>query len=329
VSTASARSSQARNTALAAIELSIPRRHPDPVQRWLRTACNPWLVAEARPQMGFKSNPLPLLDDDPSVAAGTSYVRARRTSEFRHPGVRRRERTRRHTLGGRRARVRCRSRPTAGLDETTGRPLALSEGSGSSRWQQRRTAAAKVPVMRTKGTVRTHTPDTAPDGAFDWMGMAHMLGQPGARRELVDLGGRVPALDPDDVLVFGYSQQRATVAERETIARRGIRAVDQDTVARIPGGAAASALAWAMERGDAFLLHLDVDSIDFADLPLAENTDRNVGLSFEAVANALDTLMSGHLGAVTVTEANPHHGEPDGATLRRFLDRFAAAFARR
>jgi arginase family enzyme len=84
--------------------------------------------------------------------------------------------------------------------------------------------------------------------------------------------------------------------------------------------------AWAEERG-AFLVHFDTDSIDMTDLPLAENTDRNVGLSFEAVANALDVLLaSPQLGALTITEINPHHGEPDGATLRTFLDRFVMAF---
>ena len=169
-----------------------------------------------------------------------------------------------------------------------------------------------------------NTPDTAPDGAFDWMGMAHLLGQPGARRELLDLG----ALAPENVLVLGYSAPRTTRAERETIAQRGIRVVDQEAVAADPAGAATAALAWARERGGPFLVHFDTDSIDFADLPLAENTDRNVGLSFDDVADALDALLRGEVGALTVTEINPHHGEPDGATLRRFLDRFVPALAR-
>jgi len=191
-------------------------------------------------------------------------------------------------------------------------------------WQRHRTATS---LLYLDPHPDLNTPDTAPDGAFDWMGMAHMLGEPGARRELVDLGGRTPALSPEDVLIFGYSPPRATSAEHATIARHGLRVIEQDAVDRDPGAAAASALTWASERGGPFLLHLDVDSIDFADLPLAENTDRNVGLTFETVASALDTLMTGELGAVTITELNPHHGEPGGATLTRFIDRFVAAFA--
>jgi arginase len=170
-----------------------------------------------------------------------------------------------------------------------------------------------------------NTPDSVPDGAFDWMGIAHLLGGAGARTELVDLGGRVPALTGGDVLMFGYSEPRTTAQERDAIARHGIRVIAQGEVAADPGGAARQALDWAP---GSFLVHLDTDSVDFAELPLAENTDRNVGLSFAAVATALDVLLADpRLGALTITELNPHHGEPDGATLRRFLDRLVPALA--
>jgi arginase len=172
-----------------------------------------------------------------------------------------------------------------------------------------------------------NTPETAPDGAFDWMGMAHMLGVPGADPELVELAGDAPALEPGDVLLFGYSAGRATIGERDAIVDLNIRAIDQVVVASDQSGAARLALDWA-ERRPTFLLHFDTDSIDFADLPLAENTDRNVGLSLEDVAEALEELLaSPRLGALTITEINPHHGEPDGATLRAFLDRLVPALA--
>ena len=170
-----------------------------------------------------------------------------------------------------------------------------------------------------------NTPATAPDGAFDWMGVAHLLAEPGTRAELVELGGRVPALTPDDVLLFGRSAARSTAGERAAIARLGMRVIEQEDVARDPVAAAARALEWL--RGP-FLVHLDVDSIDFADLPLAENTDRNIGLSFDALAQALDALLGdARLGCLTITELNPHHGEPEGATLRPFIDRLARALA--
>lgn len=172
-----------------------------------------------------------------------------------------------------------------------------------------------------------NTPDAVPDGAFDWMGMAHLLCEPGARQELVDLGGRVPALASGDVLVFGYAPETATAAETEAVARRGLAVIESSELAGDPGAAAGRALEWVADRGP-FLAHLDADSIDFADLPLAENTDRNVRPSFETVATALDLLLaSPGLGALTVTEVNPHHGEPGGATLRRFLERLVGSLA--
>jgi arginase len=76
-------------------------------------------------------------------------------------------------------------------------------------------------------------------------------------------------------------------------------------------------------------VHLDVDVIDFADLPLAEDTTRNAGLPFETVMRTLDTLLAGNgLAALTISELNPHHGAPDGATVRTFADRLVASFAR-
>ena len=172
-----------------------------------------------------------------------------------------------------------------------------------------------------------NTPESAPDGAFDWMGVAHLLAEPGARAELVELGGRVPALDGRDVLVLGYSEGRTTAGERDAIARHGVHVIDELDVARDPRGAATRARQWAEERGQ-FVVHFDADSIDFGDLPLAENTDRNVGLSFDQVASALAVLLaSDHLGALTVTEINPYHGEPEAKTLHTFLDRFVPAVA--
>ena len=79
-----------------------------------------------------------------------------------------------------------------------------------------------------------NTPAAVPDGAFDWMGMAHLLGEPGARDELVHLDGSGPALASGDVLLFGYDAERATPHERAAIARRGLVTVEQAVVAAIP-----------------------------------------------------------------------------------------------
>jgi arginase family enzyme len=74
------------------------------------------------------------------------------------------------------------------------------------------------------------------------------------------------------------------------------------------------------------LLHFDVDTVDFTDLPLSENTGRNEGLSFDAAMRARAVLLgSERLAAVTITEFNADHGEQDGSTAEALADGLARA----
>jgi arginase len=170
-----------------------------------------------------------------------------------------------------------------------------------------------------------NTPESVVDGALDWMGVAHLLGIPGALPELAGLGPRSPLLDVGELVLLANSG-RTTEHERRVIAERQIANVPGDRVAADPAAAAAEAL--ALVGGNPFLVHLDTDVIDFADLPLAENTARNVGLPFERVMLALDGLLaSDGFAALTISELNPHHGEPDGSTVRTFVSRLTASLA--
>jgi arginase len=172
-----------------------------------------------------------------------------------------------------------------------------------------------------------NTPKSVSAGALDWMGVAHMLAVPGAEPTLAGLGGAEPLLGPRDVVLFGYSHDRATAGERRLVAELGIEAIPQAEVAADPLAAADRALRLTAGRGPV-LVHFDTDSVDFAELPLAEDTARNVGLSFDAVAGALERILAGvELGALTITELNPHHWEPDGTTIDRLLDRLVPALA--
>ena len=75
-------------------------------------------------------------------------------------------------------------------------------------------------------------------------------------------------------------------------------------------------------------MHLDLDVLDFADMPLAENTRRNVGLRFEQLMAALRPFLAApNWAALSVTELNPDHGECDGSTLRAFARALAGALA--
>ena len=174
-----------------------------------------------------------------------------------------------------------------------------------------------------------NVPAAVPEGALDWMGMAHMLAEDGAVDELVAAGPRTPLLDPADVLLFAWGPEQATAYEREAITRRGLSSIPVDEVAADPEGAAARACALIEDRCDRLLVHFDVDVIDFTDVPLSENTGRNQGLTFDHALRALDGLLaSPRLAGLTITELNPDHTESGADTLERFASAVARSLAR-
>jgi arginase len=173
-----------------------------------------------------------------------------------------------------------------------------------------------------------NTPQSEPDGALDWMGVAHMLGEPDTVQELVELGPRTPLLAPKRLILFGHDPDHSTPWERERIAHHGLNQIRVDEIAGNPADSARRALELATADADRYLVHFDVDSVDFVDLPLSENVGRNYGLAFETAMDALDVLLADQrLLALTVSELNPHHGAEDGSTIRTFAERLAFAVA--
>ena len=174
-----------------------------------------------------------------------------------------------------------------------------------------------------------NVPDSVGEGALDWMGVAHMLGTEGATEPLSRFGPRFPLLTDGDVFLFSYGPEQATVREHEEIDRRGLKGIPVREVAADPEGAATRALAEMETHFDRLLVHFDVDTVDFTDLPLSENTGRNEGLPFEAAIRALGTLLeSERLGALTVTEFNPDHGEEVGSTAEALAYGLTRALSR-
>jgi arginase len=171
-----------------------------------------------------------------------------------------------------------------------------------------------------------NTPESTQDGALDWMGVAHMLGVEGTVPELAALGPRVPMLRPEQVLFF--ANDNVEPFERQVIEELGIAEVRLAEVAADPSSAAeAVATGWARQF-ERLLVHLDLDVLDFVDLPLAENNRRNVGLRFDQLMAALRPLLCApNWSVLTVCELNPDHGESDGSTLRTFAGALADALA--
>jgi arginase len=166
-----------------------------------------------------------------------------------------------------------------------------------------------------------NTPASVHEGALDWMGMAHALGVDGAEPELAGIGPRRPLLDDRQVLFLSYGPDQATPFELDQMERRGLARVSVDEVAADPEGAARRVIEEFGARFARLLVHFDVDTVDFNDAPLSENTGRGEGLPLDTAMRALRVLAgSENLAALTVTELNPLHGDEEGRAIGRLVD---------
>jgi arginase len=162
-----------------------------------------------------------------------------------------------------------------------------------------------------------NVPDSTVDGAFDWMGVAHMLDIEGAVPEFAAIGDQRPMLGSEQISFLGLGPH--TDFEARVIADRRLPVVNAARAAADPRGSARVALT-PLEACDALAIHFDVDLVDFLDAPLAENTDRGTAPSLIACREMLSELLAdGRVRALTVTEFNPHHGADDGETTRRLV----------
>jgi len=173
-----------------------------------------------------------------------------------------------------------------------------------------------------------NTPETVVTGTLDWMGVAHMLALAGTVPAVAGLGPRTPLLAPADLVLLAADPDQTQAAERRAIDEHGIRTIPMADVAADPRAAAARAL--DLLDHDCILVHFDVDTVDFVDLPLSENTGLNIGMPFAAASAALAVLAADpRVAALTVTEHNPAHGAADGSTTAALAGALAAAVSPR
>jgi len=174
------------------------------------------------------------------------------------------------------------------------------------------------------GHVDLNTPATSPSGIFDSMGMAHMLAEPGTAQELSHLGARYPLLSKDQIFLFGYNPGELNPVEEEALARHRLQGLPLPKVQGRAEQAARQAVKFLEGRGERFLLHFDVDVIDFMDFPVVDVPQFNQGLTFQEAMDCLAVFAaSPSFGGLTVTEFNPDHADEEGALARTFVKRLA------
>jgi arginase len=172
-----------------------------------------------------------------------------------------------------------------------------------------------------------NTPDATTTGIMDSMGLAHMLGYGG--NALCQVGGRTPVLDPDRLIAFGYHPDRINEIEHRILAERQIAAYPATIIQGKVQPHAWKALGDIETRCDGFLLHFDVDVIDFTDFPVADApVYRGFGLSLAETMQAVAVFAnSPKLMGIVLTEFNPDR-DPDGSLGRHFVEVFVRALSR-
>jgi arginase len=162
----------------------------------------------------------------------------------------------------------------------------------------------------------------SPEAILDGLGVRHLLDLPGTDPALTGFGPRRPLLSPDRLCFFGFGDPEE---DREGLVPSP--RFPADAVRADPRAAAGEALQALEVRGaERFVVHFDVDVIDFYDLPVADVPLYNRGLTKDEAMAALSEFVA-HPGfaGMTFAEFNPDHGEPDGSTARELAGALAGA----
>jgi arginase len=175
------------------------------------------------------------------------------------------------------------------------------------------------------GGVDLYTPATNPTGILDSMGVAHMVGEPGVAEELARIGPRFPLMDDERILLFGYEPNPPEV---EVLEQRSMSRYPAASVRGRAEEAASEALTLLEDSTERFVVHFDVDVIDFVDFPVADVPQHNAGLTFEeAIACLTAFAASPRFGGLVVTEFNPDHADEDGELAATFAEAMTGALA--
>ena len=130
-------------------------------------------------------------------------------------------------------------------------------------------------------------------------------------------------LRPDQVLLF--ADDNSTAFERRIIDERGVEEVRLAQVAADPAARRARVLSrGGRAASSASSIHVDVDVLDYLDLPHRREHPSKRGAPFYAARVRTErTRRRAELGGVDDLRSQPDHGELDGSTLRAFNEGLA------
>jgi arginase len=171
-----------------------------------------------------------------------------------------------------------------------------------------------------------NTPRSNTEGSLSWMGMAHALDLDGAAAEIAGATGCTPLLQSSDLVYLGADPTRETTEwERQQAADLGLTVVDQAELCDDPRAAAHRA-SRALTAGP-FVVHLDVDVLDFLDAPIAENVNgRNSGPTIAVLERALIELLQDRLcRGMSLGQLDPAHASSDPTAMTRLVSALVSA----
>jgi arginase len=176
------------------------------------------------------------------------------------------------------------------------------------------------------GHVDLNTPATSTSGILDSMGVAHMIAAPGTASELSHIGVRFPLMPAERIAFFGYNPGEINASERDILAQRQWLHYPLLVVQGNAEQAALEVVKVLEERAEHFVVHFDVDVIDFTELPIADVPQFRQGMAFQDAMTCLGVFASSpKFGGLTVTEFNPDHADQDGFLALNFLKGLARA----
>ena len=159
-----------------------------------------------------------------------------------------------------------------------------------------------VGVVYVDGGQDLMTPVDNPDEPIlDGMGVAHMLDLPGTEDAIAGIGPRRPLLQDSDIVFLGYADEEEDIHGLVHSERIPASLVKAD-----PEAAASRAL--AALSAPSVVIHIDVDVLDFLEVPAADVPTYGRGLSLEELSATLRVLFADpRCAGALLVEYNPDH----------------------